>query len=131
MQTSQFIAGLIGPLFIVIAVGILFRRDQFEVIAEQATRNQALIFFAGMILLVCGLAIVRFHNTWEWSWTLIVTLFGWLSIIGGIARMLYAGQVESIREAVGKNELGIKLTAWGCLLLGAFLSVKGYGLFGL
>jgi hypothetical protein len=39
------------------------------------------------LLFVAGLSIVRVHNYWTGSWPVLVTLTGWISMLGGLIRM--------------------------------------------
>ena len=45
--------------------------------------SPALIFLSGVITLPAGLAIVLTHNVWVADWRVLITLLGWLAIIGG------------------------------------------------
>jgi hypothetical protein len=68
MTTSKTIAGLIGPTLVAIAAGMLLNIDSFPALAEQVSRDPALIFVSGILLFVAGLAIVRVHNSWTNGW---------------------------------------------------------------
>ena len=73
-----------------------------------------------------GLAIVNLHNMWRADWRVIITVLGWLMMIGGIIRIV----VPQIAIAIGSNLYsGRAPTVVVALIvgaLGAFLSVKGY-----
>ncbi|TYO68447.1 FHIPEP family type III secretion protein [Bradyrhizobium hipponense] len=84
MTTSKTIAGLIGPTLVAIAAGMLLNIGSFPELAEQVSRNPALIFVSGALLFVAGLAIVRAHNRWTKEWPVLVTLLGWLAILSGL-----------------------------------------------
>jgi hypothetical protein len=68
MTTSKTIAGLIGPTLVAIAAGMLLNIGSFPTLAEQVSRDPALIFVSGILLFVAGLAIVRVHNRWTNGW---------------------------------------------------------------
>ena len=89
MTTSKTIAGLIGPTFVAIAASMLLNIGSFPALAEQVSRDPALIFVSGILLFVAGLAIVRVHNRWTNGWPVLVTVLGWLFVLGGLARMLF------------------------------------------
>jgi hypothetical protein len=57
MTTSKTIAGLIGPTLVAIAAGMLLNIGSFPALAEQVSRDSALIFVSGILLFVAGLAI--------------------------------------------------------------------------
>jgi protein-S-isoprenylcysteine O-methyltransferase Ste14 len=68
MRTSKTIAGLIGPTLVAVAVAVVLNLGSFPALAEQVSRDPALIFLSGILLFVAGLAIVRAHNIWAGDW---------------------------------------------------------------
>ncbi len=126
MTTSKMIAGLIGPTLVAIAAAVLINFGSFPALAEQISRDPALIFVSGILLLVAGLAIVRVHNIWAGGWPVLVTVLGWLAVLGGLVRMLFPIQLAAIVAGVGQSTGLIAAVAVVLLVLGAFLSFKGY-----
>jgi hypothetical protein len=126
MTTSKMIAGLIGPTLIAIAAGMLLNLGSFPALAEQISRDPGLIFVSGILLFVAGLAILRAHNIWVGGWPVLVTILGWLAILGGLLRMLFPTRLAAIAAAVGGSTGGIIVGAVVLLVVGAFLSFKGY-----
>jgi len=128
MQRSIFLAKLIGPLLAAIGVALIFNADTFRTIAQEFLKSYALIYLAGLLALTAGLAIVNMHNVWTADWRVIITLIGWLAVIGGIIRIVLPHTVETIGglmlTAVSNNWMigeGVVLLA-----LGAGLSYTGY-----
>ena len=126
MQTSTFLAQLIGPVLLVMGIGMVANRQGFRTMAEEFLASRALIFLAGLLALVPGLAIVLAHNVWAFDWRLIITLLGWLSVIGGVFRILFPQQVTAVGSAMLAR--GHALTAGGAamLVIGAVLTIGGY-----
>jgi len=126
MTTSTMIAGLIGPTLVSIAAAMLLNFSSFPALAEQVSRDPALIFVSGILLFVAGLAIVRAHNIWAGGWPVLVTALGWLAVFGGLIRMIFPTRLGAIAAEVGQST-GVIIVAGAILLaLGAFLSFKGY-----
>ena len=126
MQTSIFLAQLIGPTLAVIGLGMLVNREAYREMAEEFLDNRALIYLAGVLALVPGLAIVILHNVWVFDWRLIVTLFGWLAVIGGIFRLLLPQQVSEMGSAILDRPAWLTTGGIVCLALGGVLSFYGY-----
>jgi hypothetical protein len=126
MDTSIFLARLLGPLFVVLAIGLLVRQDSWRAMAGDFIASRPLVFLTGFLTLLGGLALVNTHNVWEAGWPLIITIFGWLAVIGGIARMLFPETVMGF----GQKMLDSKtyLTSAGAVegLLGLWLCYVGY-----
>ncbi|HXF53354.1 MAG TPA: hypothetical protein VNK52_04450 [Hyphomicrobiaceae bacterium] len=128
MRDSAFIARLIGPLLLVNALAILINRKGFQEMISGATRNPAVIYFAGLLTLLAGLTIVEFHNVWTLGWPLIITLIGWLAIVGGIARTMFPARMAAIGESMVLRERLMVGGAVVSALVGGFLTIRGYNL---
>ena len=126
MERSRFIAKLIGPVCISGGLGMLFNTDVFKNMFERGLHDHLLIYLAGFIALTGGLAIVVLHNKWEWDWTLIITLFGWLAVIGGIVRMVAPQLVEEYGLRIIAHNTFFLVDGWIAVLLGVLLSYFGY-----
>jgi hypothetical protein len=127
MTTAKSIAGLIGPALAAIALGILLNLASFPALAEQVSREPALIFLSGLLLFVAGLAIVRVHNVWSGGWPVLVTILGWLALIGGLIRILLPTKLAEMAAGFGQNTGLITASAIVLLVAGGFLSFKAYG----
>ena len=126
LANARLIAGFAGPVALAIGLAILVNRSLLPRLADEISRDIALIFVSGVLLLVAGIAIVRVHNVWQAEWPVLVTVIGWLCIAGGLARMFAFDQLARIaRDVVQLPNLPL---AAGLLLaaLGAFLSYKAF-----
>ncbi|MEH2512208.1 cytochrome bd-type quinol oxidase subunit 2 [Nitrobacteraceae bacterium AZCC 1564] len=126
MTTSKTIAGLIGPTLVAITASMLLNIGSFPTLAEQVSRDPAIIFVSSILLFVAGLAIVRAHNRWKYGWPLLVTVLGWLAVLGGLARMLFPTGLAAIAAGIDRVTGVIIATAIVILGLGALLSFKAY-----
>ena len=126
MERSRFIAKLIGPVCIAGGLGMLFNTAVFKSMFERGLHDHLLIYVAGLIALVSGLAIVVLHNRWQWDWTVIVTLFGWLATIGGFVRMVAPQVIEQIGGQIIAQPNFFVIDGSIALLLGVLLSYFGY-----
>ena len=124
MDTSIFLARLLGPSMLVIGLGLLLNRATYRDLSLEVLDSPALIYLAGLIALVAGLAIVLTHNVWVAGWPVVITIFGWVSLAAGIFRIVSSVAQLGRRLIDGQGFLigGIALY----LLLGAWLSYAGY-----
>jgi hypothetical protein len=67
---------LIGPTLVVVAAALLLNLGSFPALAQQVSREPALLLLSGILLFVSGLAIVRAHNVWTGGWAVLVTAIG-------------------------------------------------------
>ena len=127
MATSYWIAQLLGPVLLIATFGMIINREAYVTMAREFMDSTALIYLAGNLTLVTGLAITISHNVWVMDWPVIVTIFGWLAIAGGIFRMTFPNLVSKmgtsmIEEHSGKLPVTISIVG----LLGALLTWYGY-----
>jgi len=125
MNRSIFIAGLMGPVFLVLGTSIFLNGDMFPELARQIQANTALVIIAGAIVLVAGLAVVRLHNVWS-GWPVLVTVMGWLLVIGGLLRMLLPRQLANMAVDMTVDPKMLLVPAGTLCIIGLFLSYKGY-----
>jgi hypothetical protein len=126
MATSIFLARLIGPVALVIGLALIFNGAVYRTMTQQFLDSYALIFLAGMLTLAAGLATVLSHNVWSADWRVIITILGWLWIIGGAVRLGAPQFAASMGRSTLANPLTPKIGAAICLVLGALLYFFGY-----
>jgi len=96
MLASRYLAKLIGPLLLAIGAGMLLNGGIYGAMAEQYLSNYAMIYLSGLMALTVGIAVVLAHNIWTPNWRVIITLFGWLLVIGGAIRIVYPQFLERL-----------------------------------
>jgi hypothetical protein len=126
MERSHFLAKLIGPVFIVGGLGMLFNTDIYRAMFQRALHDHMLIYLSGVLALSVGLAIIAVHNDWKWHWPLIITVVGWLALIGGTVRMLAPQAIEAAGLAVLSYPNFFIVDGGLAVLLGVLLSYFGY-----
>jgi uncharacterized membrane protein len=126
MTTSQFIARLVGPVLVVVSIGVLANGAQYRAIVDEFLKSPALIYLAGVLGLLGGLAIVNVHNSWASGWPLIITVFGWLAVVSGTVRTLAPQVIETAGAAITTQPWFVMGVAILFLAIGGFLSFKGY-----
>jgi len=130
MPTSQFLAKLIGPVLFFIGLGAIANAPVYNTMASQFLGNLGMIYFSGILTLLAGIAIVLYHNAWEWRWYLLITILGWLAILGGILRIVAPQCTAAVGEyMIGGNALPIGGVVM--IVVGATLCFNGYGFSGI
>jgi hypothetical protein len=123
---SIFLARLIGPVMVAIAVGLLANSALYRRVAEESLRNYVLIYLSGVLMLAAGLAIVLTHNVWAASWRVLITLIGWLLTIGGVIRIVVPDRLEPFARRVLKHPQTMTIGGVVLLAIGAVLCFFGY-----
>ena len=82
MRGSRLVAGLLGPVLVALALSDATKLHIWtNAPAPVAYLASTLLFVGG----VGGLSSVLVHNRWTGGWHVLVTLLGWLGIVGGLA----------------------------------------------
>lgn len=116
-----------GPTLVAGAAGVLLNLGAWPTLAERAFRDPALIFATGFPLFVAGVAIVRTHNRWSGGWPVIVTLLGWVTLLSGLARIMFPIQLAGIAIPLVQSRGVLAAVAVVFMMLGVFLYSKSYG----
>jgi hypothetical protein len=114
-MTSRQLAALIGPTLV--AVGAT------EALNIRIFENQIapVVYLNGTILFVVGLALVRAHHRWAWRWPTLITVTGWVLLLGGLYRMI-APEAPQAHAGAASYAMFAAIVA-----VGLFLCLRGYG----
>jgi hypothetical protein len=126
VQTSLFLAKLIGPVMLVIGLALFANQRGFRDIAEEFLASRALMFLSGLLIMPVGLAIALTHNVWTANWRVLITLFGWLCAIGGALRLFGPLFVVKAGHAMLKQPYFTTVAAAIWVVLGLLFCFFGY-----
>jgi len=126
MAPSRYLAKLIGPVFLAMGLGLLLNGPLFRAMGEQFLASYALIYLSGLLVLPAGLAIVLAHNVWTADWRVLITVLGWLGIVGGALRIMFPQFVVTVGTAMFSQAATPLIAGIGVTALGAVLAFFGY-----
>ncbi len=126
MANSVYLAKLIGPVVLAIAIGLFVNAKHYRSMAEEGLRSGALIYMSGVLALTAGLAVVLAHNVWAADWRILITLIGWLALIGGAVRIIHPQTSQDMGRWFLKHPQGLTIAGavWG--IVGLILCFFGY-----
>jgi xanthosine utilization system XapX-like protein len=87
-MTDAQIFQLLGIVYLAVGMGILINLDFYKKLMSVFSENPPVIYLSGLAALVIGYLLVRFHNVWPSDWPVIITIFGWVSLIKGLFLVL-------------------------------------------
>ena len=128
MPSSLVIAQILGPMYVIVAVGLFLNAPAYQRVFEEFLESPVLAYLGGLLALTFGLLVLAFHNVWRADWTLVVTLIGWMGLIKGTLLVVYPSAVIRLSRPLLARPARLRIWAAVPLTLGLFLSVKGYGL---
>ena len=124
MQPAVFIARLVGPAFVAVGLGILLNGPFYTALLAEAVHSPTLIYFSGLISLIPGLAILNVHRTWTSDWRVIITILGWLLVIGGVIRIVLPATTAALVTDIYAKPAALLTVSAITIVVGAFLTFK-------
>jgi hypothetical protein len=126
MDTSVFLAKLIGPYLVLIGIGIFFNQKHYHKVMEQFSREAGDLYLGGVVALFFGLVVVIFHNIWVLDWRIIITLMGWIGLVKGASIIVFPRLILKIADTFKSHTFVIMSYVCSVLVLGGVLVFKGY-----
>ncbi|EKD44121.1 MAG: hypothetical protein ACD_71C00233G0008 [uncultured bacterium (gcode 4)] len=126
METSIFLAKLLGPLLAVVALSILMNGNTFNHILKEFPKSSYVLYLSGLMAYAMGALIVLNHNVWVMDGFVIITVLGYLALVKGILILLFP---DGMIKMVSKMDFsGWLLTFVGIvyLFIGLYLSYIGF-----
>ena len=126
LRISVFLARLLGPVCVAIAIGVLINAAAYRAMAEEFLHSGALIYVTGLLGMTAGVAILLNHNVWVGDWRVLITIFGWLAAIGGAQRIIWPQGTEAAIRWFLVNPRSLVVAGIIWLVIGAVLCFYGY-----
>ena len=125
MELSIFLAKIIGVVYVVAGISVLFNSKFYKKVMPELVGNTVWTFTMGLIGLVVFFIWVLKHNIWQ-GWPILITLFGWIGLIKSLVFLLFP-------ECMKKFSLSfirwVNIRAWWGglgLLIGLLFSYFGW-----
>jgi len=125
METSLFLARVIGLVSVISTAAILVRYKESLVLEDEAAKSPVLIYLSGFAFLILGVLLVVSHSVWTFDWRLVVTIMGWLLLLKGAGRMFFPASVRGMIERKRDNRWFL-LGEVVVLLIGLYLLYYGF-----
>jgi hypothetical protein len=125
-RISLFLARLIGPIFVVVAIGVLTNGAAYRSVSAELARSTALIYLSGLLAMAAGVAILLHHNVWAADWRVLITLFGWIAALGGAQRIIWPQGTEGAVRWSADNPTIFIIAGIFWLIIGGVLCFYGY-----
>jgi len=125
METSILIAKILATVYLSFSLGLLFSSKYYKEKLPKLVDNSSYLMLGGFMAIVFGFLILEFHNYWNSDWTIVITIFGWLSLLKGIILIvfpqMFTGYISTILKA--ENQKYILIVT---LILGVFFGYFGF-----
>ena len=122
---SIFLAKFWGWYFIIFFLILGLNPKRIQQIFEDL-KDQKFVIITSFIAIIVGLLNILFHNIWEDSWILIITLIGYAALFMGLSLFVYP--VRTINWINFINVKFIQVLYMLLFLVGIFLLNMAYGI---
>jgi len=122
---SIFLAKFWGWYLIIFFLILGLNPKRIQQIFEDL-KDQKFVIISSFIAIIVGLLNILFHNIWEDSWVLIITLIGYASLFIGLSLFVYP--VRTINWINFINVKFIQVLYMLLFLVGIFLLNMAYGI---
>jgi hypothetical protein len=126
MPTSIFLAKLMGPVFLAVGAALILNGVAVRALVQEFLDSPALIFLSGLMTLPAGLAIVLTHNVWIADWPILITILGWLLVVGGAVRLVAPQRAAAIGRTMFANPATMNISTGVTGVIGVLLCYFGY-----
>lgn len=126
MDAANFVAALLGPIYIIVGIGILLNPDHYQRMAQDFLRSPALTYIGGAMALAAGISILYFHNVWTADWRVIITILGWLASLKGAQLLVFPKSASSLWSPLIARTDWLRTLSAATIAFGIFLTVAAY-----
>jgi uncharacterized membrane protein len=122
-----YLGRLIGLYCVLIALSMISHKQATVDTMTGLVHNAPVLFFASVIAMVAGLAIVLAHNVWSGgALPVVVTLVGWILLVKGLIFLLLSPETTATYfEAFRYSQLFYVYTSI-TLVIGIYLTFSSF-----
>lgn len=121
-----FLATVIGWYMVILSLFIVIRHEQVKLVTADIMSNRGLFFILAIITVILGLCLVASHNLWVLGWPVIITIFSWLVLIGGIIRLFFPENVFDRWRSIFNNPVMMNVIGGVIFIIGLYLLLNVY-----
>ena len=125
MDLSVLIAKMFAVIYLMVGLGMLFSPGYYHKAMGEMLKNPTVLYLGGAMAALAGFLIVTYHNIWESSWVVVITIFGWLALLKGFMFLVFPGHV-ALWQGMFKNKSQMPIWAIVVLALGIFFGYFGF-----
>jgi len=122
----MFLAGLWGPAMLAVGLGMFINRDHYIKIYREFGREPFAVWLFGMAAIVIGVAQINAHNMWETLPEMLLSLFGWLLLLKGLACTIMPAWAERSGKWMTENSQMLIIASAIIAIIGVYLTWSAY-----
>lgn len=123
MTTEQRLEILWGGLFALLGLSLIFQRKHWLEYAEAVMSNPTYLMLLCIASLLPSLTIILWHNVWVSNFSVILTIMGWVMVVGFSVIVVMPGLILPIYRWFSLSDKAFLVIGkgLGLLLIGVLL----------
>ena len=122
LTTTAIFLNVFGIVYVLFGVAFLVNRKFMISMADDIPKNKALAMLFALIPVTLGAFMVTIHNVWGGAFReVLVTVFGWLYLLGGTYRLLFTKSwlkmVAKCKKQFTESWIGLLIVVLGLVLI--------------
>ena len=126
MEITFFLAQFLGWYFFIVGLIFLVRGKALTEWLPRLFEDKSFLLIGGLLTLIYGLVTVILHNVWVADSRVIITILGWLSLIGGALLIGFPERYSKFANVFINNPASIRIVMVITMLFGAGLIWMSY-----
>ncbi len=124
---TLYFAQLAGLYFVILGVILVVRKRAIIELMSRMAEDQPLVFLAGMIRLIVGLAVLVGNGAGGGSaLQVVVALIGWIALIRGVAMLLVTQTQQRKLIEFWQRDMSYYTASVITVVLGIYLARAGF-----
>lgn len=124
METSIFLAKVIGIIGTVSAISVMIRYKKMMALEKELVASPGPVVLSGYVILILGTLMVVSHSIWTSDWRVVITIVGWAALLKGLGRIFWP---EAVKNMIEKKQHNHKFIIGEIIVLVVGLYLLYYG----
>lgn len=129
LSVTEIIGRIIGPLYLVVGIGMLINPAAYKRMGEGFIDTPALTYLGGAMALGFGLLVLAVHYDFSGLFPGLITVLAWIAVIKGALLLTVPDAVMKPWAPVMTSLAGLRAGGAFALVLGGYFAAKGFRIF--
>jgi hypothetical protein len=124
-MSDAHILQLIGIIYVLIGVGMLYRRGYLQEVIEELSKSPALTWVFAILAMLMGFLMVT-RDAAAGPWSILITVIGWIALVKGGTFLVLPAISQDLLKWTKRKAWIWSLAQWVILLGGHILLYVGF-----
>lgn len=113
MDISLVAAKILGTYLVISGLFLMIRGKTLPHLLKDFVGHPAVVYLTGAILIFLSALFLIQGNVWDGTWRTLITLFAWVTLLKGVAYVLFP---DALHQTISKKVLGL-LNLYGIIAI--------------